>query len=93
VRSETLPLSDYPEAVLRLPSETVEQLVEHIAALVVARLEGANDSPWLTRREAAAYLHLPLSRLERDKTIPVHRHGARVLYHRVELDEHIRGDL
>lgn len=71
---------------LSLSPESLEALVEQVAALVVERLESGNGSPWLTRREAAEYLHLPLSRLERDKTIPAHRHGARVLYHRAELD-------
>lgn len=71
---------------LTLSPDAVEELVERVVKLVLERLD-SDASPWSTRKEAAAYLHLPLSRLERDKTIPVHRHGARVLYHRPELDQ------
>jgi excisionase family DNA binding protein len=53
---------------------------------VVDRL-GREQSPWLTRKQAAAYLSLPLSRLEKDRRIPCHREGRRVLYHRGELDQ------
>ena len=45
----------------------------------------------MTRAQAADYLGLPLSRLEKDRRIPSHRDGRRVLYHRAELDEHFRG--
>jgi excisionase family DNA binding protein len=77
---------------VNLPIETVEAIAARAAELVVERIGETNGSPWLTRREAAAYLHLPLSRLERDKTIPAHRHGARVLYHRAELDRFLLGE-
>jgi excisionase family DNA binding protein len=45
----------------------------------------------MTRAEAADYLGLPLSRLEKDRTIPVHKDGRRCLYHRASLDAHFRG--
>jgi hypothetical protein len=45
-------------------------------------------SPWLTRGQAAAYLGLPVSRLEKDRQIPCHRDRGRILYHRDELDAH-----
>jgi hypothetical protein len=34
---------------------------------------------------------VPLSRLEKDRTLPSHRWGGRVLYHRQELDEYVLG--
>jgi excisionase family DNA binding protein len=75
--------------VVALPAETVEELVERVAERVVKRLGRANCSPWLTRAQAAQYTGLPLSRLEKDRTIPCHRDGRRVLYHRDELDAHL----
>lgn len=45
-------------------------------------------SPWMTRCEAAEHLALPLSRLEKDRRIPCHRDGGRVLYHRAEIDDY-----
>jgi hypothetical protein len=68
-----------------LPPEAVEAIAARAAELVVERLK-RESSPWLTRARAAAYLSLPVSRLEKDRTIPCHREGRRVLYHRAELD-------
>ncbi len=70
---------------ITLPPEALEAIAERAAALVLDRL-GCESSPWLTRSEAARYLSLPLSRLEKDRRIPCHREGRRVLYHRAELD-------
>jgi hypothetical protein len=42
----------------------------------------------MTRAQAAEYLSLPVSRLEKDRCIPCHRDARRVLYHRGELDEY-----
>jgi hypothetical protein len=76
---------------ITLSAEAVDQLVERVAEVVLQRLGGQNGaSPWLTRAEAAEYAHLPLSRLEKDRTIPCHREGRRVLYHRAELDDYLR---
>jgi excisionase family DNA binding protein len=75
---------------LNLPQEAVEAIAARAADLVVERLE-RESSPWLTRAQAATYLGLPLSRLEKDRRIPCHRDGRRVLYHRDELDAHFRG--
>jgi excisionase family DNA binding protein len=63
----------------------IEQLVEE---LVLEQL--GNGSPWLDREAAARYLSLPVSRLEKDRKIPSHRDGRRVLYHRDELDAYLR---
>jgi hypothetical protein len=40
----------------------------------------------LTRAQAAAYLNVPTSRLEKDRTVPAHRWDGRILYNRAELD-------
>jgi excisionase family DNA binding protein len=79
---------------LTLPPEAVEALVERVAELVLERLEQSNGSasPWMTRETAARYLSLPRSRLEKDRAIPCHREGRRVLYHRAELDDYLRCD-
>jgi hypothetical protein len=76
---------------LTLPAELVEAIAQRAAELVVEQL--GNGSPWLTREAAARYLSLPVSRLEKDKAIPCHREGRRVLYHRDELDAHLSRSL
>jgi hypothetical protein len=75
---------------LSLPPDAVEAIAERAAEIVVERLQWVS-SPWLTRAQAATYLGLPLSRLEKDKAIPCHRDCRRVLYHRDELDAHSGG--
>jgi hypothetical protein len=44
-----------------LPENVVNEIAERAAKLVVER---TTASPWMTRREAADYLRLPVSRLE-----------------------------
>jgi hypothetical protein len=68
-----------------LPPEAVEAIAERAAELALARMD-ARPSPWLTRAQAAEYLQMPVSRLEKDRRIPRHRWDGRVLYHRDELD-------
>jgi hypothetical protein len=70
-----------------LPRDALEAIAQRAAELVLEEL--GNSSPWLTREAAARYLSLPVSRLEKDKQIPCHREGRRVLYHRDELDAHM----
>jgi excisionase family DNA binding protein len=74
---------------LELPEAVLEAIAARAAELALAELE-KDGSPWLTRPQAAAYLGLPLSRLEKDRRIPCHKDGGRVLYHRAELDAHFR---
>jgi hypothetical protein len=83
-------MATLPPETLRfeIPAETLEQLVGQVAERVKAELDGA--SPWLDRPGAAAYLGLPTSNLEKRRDVPCHRVGARVLYHRAELDEWAR---
>ena len=78
------------ELTLALPDDVLETIVQRAAAVVIERLE-RESSPWLTRAQAATYLALPVSRLEKDRAIPCHRDGRRVLYHCDELDAHFRG--
>jgi hypothetical protein len=70
--------------VIALPPAVLEQLVDQVAKRVRAEL--TQSSPWLTRAEAAEYMRIPVSRLEKDKTVPRHRWEGRVLYNRLELD-------
>jgi hypothetical protein len=70
--------------VIALPPDVLDHLVAEVAEKVRAELSAA--SPWMTRSEAAAYLRVPLSRLEKDRTVPSHRWDGRVLYSRTELD-------
>jgi hypothetical protein len=71
---------------LTLPTELADEIVER----VLERLGDQNgSSPWLTRAEAAEYMRLPVSRLEKDRTIPCHHAQRRVLYHRDELDAYL----
>jgi excisionase family DNA binding protein len=70
-----------------IPPEVIEAIATRAAEIVLDKL-GGGPSPWMTRREAAAYLHLPLSRLEKSRDIPAHRDGGRLLYHREELDSY-----
>jgi hypothetical protein len=72
---------------LTLPAEVLEAIAVRVAELLEER--AAPASPWLTRVEAARYLALPVSRLEKDRAIPCHRDGRRVLYHRGELDRYL----
>lgn len=69
---------------LALPPEALEAIAQRAAELVADRQ--SDGSPWLTRKEAAAHLRVPLSRLEKDRTVPCRRWEGRILYHRVELD-------
>ena len=50
---------------LALSPELLEQIAARAAEIVIERT--APVSPWMTRAEAAAYLSLPVSRLEKDK--------------------------
>jgi excisionase family DNA binding protein len=76
---------------LELPDDVLSELVDRVADRVLERLDREHGSPWLTRKQAASYLGLPVSRLEKDRRIPVHRDGRRILYHRDELDAYFRG--
>jgi hypothetical protein len=71
-----------------LTDETIEAIAARTAEIVLETGIFGITTPWMNRRQAAEYLRLPLSRLEKDRTIPCHRDNGRVLYHRAELDAH-----
>lgn len=77
-------------AELNLPPDVLEAIARR-AAEIVTEQTGHRASPWMTRWQAAEYLSLPLSRLEKDWQIPRHRDRGRVLYHRDELDAYFLG--
>jgi hypothetical protein len=77
------PVSDVGGLALAVPVEWLDAL----AAAVADRLSVDAVSPWMTRAAAAVYLGVPVSRLEKDRTVPSHLWDGRRLYHRVELDE------
>jgi excisionase family DNA binding protein len=71
---------------LSLSPDALEVIAARAAEIVLERRDVVTGSPWMTREAAAAYLGLPVSRLEKDREIPCHRDGRRVLYNRDELD-------
>ncbi len=73
--------------VLQIPPDVFEGIAQRAAELVANR---APESPWLTRSQAADYLGVPLSRLEKDKSVPHHRWDGRILYNQEELDSWLR---
>jgi hypothetical protein len=79
---ESLTVSIPPELLDAIAQRTAEIMSDHA---------GNTQSPWMSRKRAAEYLDLPLSRLEKDRTLPSHRQGGRVMYHRGELDEYLLG--
>jgi hypothetical protein len=73
---------------VELSDGALEQIAQRVAELL---RKSDSASPWMNRRQAADYLGLPLSRLEKDRRIPCHKDEGRVLYHRGELDEYLLG--
>lgn len=74
---------------LTLSAESLEAIVDAVRDRLISEL--SESSPWLTRAQAAAYLSVPVSRLEKDRRVPSHRWEGRVMYHRAELDDYLRG--
>jgi hypothetical protein len=74
-------------AVLPIPDEVLDALAEAVFERLADRVEAA--SPWMTRPQAAEYLSMSVARLEKDRAVPSHKWGGRVMYHRPELDEHL----
>jgi excisionase family DNA binding protein len=79
---------------LTLPPDVVDAIAERAAELVLASLDGASSSPWLSVRDAATYLGVSERSLERaiargrvrSSTV-----GSRRLLHRDDLDAYLRG--
>jgi hypothetical protein len=72
---------------VELPDGALERIAQRVAELLRGSAEAA--SPWMSRKEAAEYLGVPVSRLEKDRRVPAHRDEGRVFYHRNELDEYL----
>ena len=73
---------------LEVPADALEAIVAEVTSRVRADL--AATTPWMTRPEAAGYLRVPVSRLEKDRSVPSHRWDGRILYNRAELDDWLR---
>ena len=72
----------------------VDERVDERLRAAVAQWQSRTADPWLTTVEAAAHLRLTAEALRaraRRGTIPAHREGDRWLFHRDELDAHVRG--
>jgi len=71
----------------------LEEHVEQRLRLHLGEVEARTADPWMTTERAAAYLSLSPEALRarvRRGTIPAHRDGDRWLFHRDELDAHVR---
>lgn len=75
--------AEMTDLALTLPEVLFERIAQRAAELLRDSQPG---SPWLTRPQAAEYLGVSLSWLEKDRTLPAHRWAGRVLYNRHELD-------
>lgn len=78
-----------------LEGNELERLADLVAARIAIRqTTPAPTTPWMTCKEAAEYLRLPVdgiySRVAK-RQIPFHKIGGRTLFDRVELDDWVRG--
>jgi len=67
-----------------------EPIAERVAELLAERPAAGTVSPWLDVDGAAEYLSWPKGRVQKltaSRTLPHHRFGSRVSYHRDELDD------
>jgi len=74
----------------QLAQVLAEPIAERVAELLTERSAAATVSPWLDVDGAAEYLSWPKGRVQKltaATSIPHHRFGSRVSYHRDELDE------
>ncbi len=78
-----------------LPPEIIEEIIEQVTERVTERVAEANDrSPWLTAAECAEHLHVPRKAVYNWTSagaIPHRKIGARVMFHRDELDAWLDG--
>ncbi|HEX5527224.1 MAG TPA: excisionase family DNA-binding protein [Solirubrobacterales bacterium] len=86
--------AEHTKLALELPADVLDAVAERAAEIVLERLgEPTPSSPWLDVAGAAEYIAAPVSRiyaLVSANRIPHHRDGSRLLFHRDELDDHIR---
>jgi hypothetical protein len=69
---------------VELPREALLEIASQVAEILSESAQP--PSPWMSRPAAAEYLGFPVSRLEKDRTIPCRRWDGRVFYNRHELD-------
>lgn len=78
------------EVALSLPPEVIEAIAQRASELVLAHLRRSDvaTSPWLAgARAAAEYLGWPRQRVYKRLTeLPHHKHGARLMFRRDDLD-------
>lgn len=89
-----------PELTLNLSADVPHELIVAIAQEVAKILAAGSAEPtpaqsgWLTAAQAAAYLSWPIGRiykLSAAGAIPHRKHGQRLLFDRVELDDWLGG--
>jgi excisionase family DNA binding protein len=75
---------------ITLPPEAIEAIAHRASELVLAELRRSQGAaaPWLAGAQAAAdYLDVPRGRIYKQLAeIPHHRHGARLMFRRDDLD-------
>jgi excisionase family DNA binding protein len=83
---------------IELPPELLDSIIERVAELVIARLEGGKPgsrSDYLTVPEAADFLRCKPQRiydLLSARRLTRYKDGGRVLVSRAELEAHLRGE-
>jgi excisionase family DNA binding protein len=78
-----------PESRLSFELVVTEDFIDRVAQRVIERLDLQTGDEWLTVGEAAAYLHVPKSRMYRrvsQHAVPYHKDGQRTFFSRSELD-------
>lgn len=74
---------------VELTPNELDAIAQRVAVILEPRAEQA--SPWLDVKAASTYTGIPASTLYKDKTIPRHKPAGRLVFHRGELDDYMRG--
>lgn len=89
-RNTTAQTSAMEASVVVIDAETLPQLAEQLAEVVVKRLsDEAQRSPWMNLDQLVAHVgwsRTKLQRLTAAREIPCHPHGNLILYRRDEID-------
>ncbi len=81
-------------AIIDCLAPEIERLLDERLSSQQATDRSLAPDPWLTTEQASRHLQLSCDALRaraRRGTVPAHRDGDRWLYHRDELDAHLRG--
>jgi excisionase family DNA binding protein len=76
-----------------LDDEALAILADRVAPLLAARLDRADESPWLNAEDAARYLACPRGRLYdlvQLRKLEPQRDGRRLLFRRADLDGYLK---